>query len=931
MSERRRRSPGGGGQPPGGDSGRPDGAGSDEVASEGVGRRRPPGMRETAQQPRMTRAEMRKASQKGGRRGGAAGTGPAAGGPGGPGGPGAVGGPGASGGAPGKKRFIDYPRFGKQGFRRWLPSWRLWLSAFLLVFATGVGGIYFVYQSTKIPPLNALVNDQNNIYYWADGTEMVRKGETNRQIVELADISPTLQNAVIAAENETFRTDSGIDPKGMTRAVINMAKGGETQGASTITQQYVKNAYLTQEQTLSRKVREFFITLKINQDQSKEEILKGYLNTSWFGRGATGAQAGAQAYYGVNAKDLNLCQSAMLAGLLKGAAYYDPTIKANRPRAEERWKWILDRMVETKNATAEERAKCTAFPDPIKQVPPANMNGQISYLVETANKFVMVKDPTIDQRAIEKGGFKIYTTFEKDKVEALKKAVDDVRAETLNPQKRPDNDNFVQFGAASIRPGDGALVAIYGGDGVENGHHDNNADAQGVQVGSTFKPFVLAAAMQSGVQTQTDDKGKPKRINADSRYLSDDLSEIRKADGSLVLDDKGKPYRQKNEEKGKRGYVSLRLAMQWSWNVPFVQLNQDVGGQNVAAVAEAMGVRKENLAAEANTTTFPLGVSTISPIRMADAYATLAASGKQADPYSVTKVLVDGKERPGFGGKHEPKQALEPAVADNVTDVLVNVAKNGTGKNSNALGRPVAGKTGTTDQNKSAWWVGYTPQLSTSVAMWREDPTQHERLSLNGTGGKDSVHGGDTPTDVFTRYMKAALANEKKLDFPTPQPVGSQVDSSGAPSTASATPTPTTTETMPTVPPDPNAQQPTQPPVTQGPACVPGVDCPGTVPVPPVPTRSSPATTGGGGNTGGGNGGGGNTGGNGNGGNTGGGVSPTCIIGNIGCTTPTVPGPSPTTDPGGGAGGATGGTTPKPSTKPPTSPSAPPSGNALVP
>ncbi|MFJ9606300.1 transglycosylase domain-containing protein [Kitasatospora sp. NPDC101176] len=838
MSERRRRTPdpGGDGQQPPGGGGRQGGPGRDELSSDGIGRRRPPGVRETAQQPRMGRAEMRKAAQKGGkggRRGAAAASAAAAAGP-------------------GKKRFIDYPRFGKTGVRRWLPSWKQWLTAFLTVFAACVGVVFYLYQTTEIPQLKDLVKDQNTIYYWADGTEMTRKGDTNRQIVELADISPTLQNAVIAAENETFRTDSGVDPKGMLRAVYNMAKGGETQGASTITQQYVKNAYLSQEQTLTRKVREFFITLKINQKMEKPDILKGYLNTSWFGRNANGAQAAAQAYYGVNAKDLNLCQSAMLAGLLKGANYYDPTKAANRQRAEDRWKWILDRMVETKNATAEERAKCTTFPDPVPLKPSSNMNGEVSYLVDTANKYVMATDKTITQQMIDKGGLKIYTTFEKDKVDALKKAVDDVKNENLNLQKRPDQDKWVQFGSASIRPGDGAIVALYGGDGVENGHFDNNADAIGVQVGSTFKPFVLATAMQLGVQTATDDKGKPKRINADSRYLSDDMSEIRKPDGSLVIGDDGKPYRQKNEDSGKRGYVSLRQAMQWSYNVPFVQLNQDVGGQNVANIAEQMGIKKESFA-DPKTPTFALGTSTISPIRMATAYGTLAASGKESEPYSVTKVEVDGRERAGFG-KKDAKVALEPAVADNVTDVLVNVAKNGTGSKSNALGRPVAGKTGTTDQNKSAWWVGYTPQLVTSVAMWREDPTKHERLSLNGTGGKESIHGGDIPTDVFTRYMKAALANEKKMDFPTPQPVGTEVDSSGAPSTASPTASPTMIDTPtapPTQQPGPTQTQPAggnnppQPPVpTQGGGnCVPGVDCPAPQPTQTQPTKTHPGPT----------------------------------------------------------------------------------------
>ncbi|WP_371480398.1 transglycosylase domain-containing protein [Kitasatospora sp. NBC_00315] len=830
MSERRRRSanPGGGEQRPGG--GRPyahgspaegvpsygQGTGGDELRSDGIGRRRPGGARDTAQQPRMTRAEMRKAGQKGG--GGEPPTGRA-----------------AAQAGPGKKRFIDYPRFGKSGVRRWLPSWRIWLSGFLLVFGGGVAAVGIAYANTTIPQVHDLVNDQNNIYYWADGSEMTRTGDTNRQVVPLSQINTNAQNAVIAAENETFRTDSGIDPKGILRALYNMAKGGETQGASTITQQYVKNAYLTQEQTLDRKVKEFFITLKINQKLEKNDILEGYLNTSWFGRGSTGIQAAAQSYYGVNAKDLDLCQSAMLANLLKGAAVQDPTLSAaNHARAEGRWKWILDRMVITKAITAEDRAKCTTFPEPIAKKPAANMNGEVSYLVDIASNYVMNTDKTIIQAKLDRGGYKIYTTFQKDKVDALKKAVDDVQSETLNPAKRPDKDKFVQVGAASVVPGDGAIVAIYGGPGVENNHYTNNADAKGIQVGSTFKPFVLATAMQNGVLTATDKQGKPERINADSRYLADDLSEIRKPDGSLVIGDDGKPYRQKNEDSGKRGYVSLRQAMQWSYNVPFVQLNQDVGGQNVADMAEKLGLRKDTFT-DPKTPTFAIGTSAQSAIRMATGYATFAASGKEADPYSVTKVEFSGKEQPGFT-KPAPKQVLDAAVADNITDVLVNVAKNGTGSKSNALGRPVAGKTGTTDENKSAWWVGYTPQLSTAVSMWREDPSNPGLLTLNGTGGKDSNHGGDTPTEIFTRYMKAALAGQDKLSFPTPQPVGTQLDSSGAPVSASPSASASPSETVP-VAPDPGIPAP-QPSATV-PTCAPGQDCSGTSPS-PTATRTRP-------------------------------------------------------------------------------------------
>jgi len=798
MSEHRRRptNPGGAQQPPGGrpSNGRPyaygspvegaphyDRSGSDELSS-GGGRRGP---RETAQQPRLTRAELRMQAKKGG--GGGSGGGGRRGG-------GAA--PAGRNGKPGKKRFIDYPRFGKTGFRRWLPSWKQVLSIFLVFFGGGVAAIGAAYALTPVPNPKDLIKEQNNIYYWADGSEMTRKGDTNRQWVELSGISREAQDAVIAAENESFRTDSGIDPKGIGRAVYKMATGGETQGGSTITQQYVKNAYLSQDQTLTRKVKEFFITLKINGDQSKDEILTGYLNTSWFGRGATGIQAAAQAYYGVDAKDLNACQGAMLAGLLKGAALYDPSLStANNDRMVARWKWILERMVITKALTPEQRAKCTDFPKPIEPKASPSMNGEVYYLVDTVNKYLAAKG--IPQAQIDRGGYKIYTTFEKDKVDALKSAVDQVKKESLKPDKRPE-DNFVQVGAASVVPGDGRIVAIYGGDGIENNHYTNNADSTGIPVGSTFKPFVLATAMQDGVLTQNGPDGKPARINAESLYLADDKAQIYKKDGTPVIGDDGKPYHQKNESTAKPGFVSLKKAMQWSYNVPFVQLGQDVGGSNVEKMAIALGLRKESLV-PSSTITFPLGTSTPSSIRMASAYSVFAARGQQNDPYSVSKVLLGDKELPNFT-KAAPKTVLDQAVADNITDVLENVAKAGTGTKTNALGRPVAGKTGTTDAGTSAWWVGYTPQLSTAVGMWREEPGKPTLLSLDGTAGQESVHGGAFPADIFTRYMKVALNGQPKADFPDPAPIGEQVNSSGAPVSPSASPSdsapPVTVPTM---------------------------------------------------------------------------------------------------------------------------------------
>ncbi|MFJ1753727.1 transglycosylase domain-containing protein [Kitasatospora sp. NPDC088134] len=822
MSEHRRRSadPGGEQPPRNADAGRPYAYGNPvEGAPEyGSGPGGEPGLRravrQTPEQPRPTRAEMRKQSRKGG--------GSGDGGSGGSGG-GRAAGRGGRPGKPGKKRLIDYPRFGKQGFRRWMPSWKQVLSLFLVFFGGGVAAIGTAYALVEVPNAKKALEIQSSTYYWADGSEMVRKGSTNQQLVELSAISRSAQDAVIAAENSTFRTDSGIDPKGIARAVYKMATGGETQGGSTITQQYVKNVYLSQDQTLSRKAKEFFITLKVNGSKTKEEILEGYLNTSWFGRGATGIQAAAQAYYGVDASKIDNCQGAMLAGLLKGAGLYDPSLsKENHARMVERWNWILDRMVTTKVLSAEDRAKCKDFPEPIQVKANADMNGEISYLVDTANKYVMAQDPSITQAALDRGGFEIHTTFQKDKVDALKKAVDDFQAARLHPDKEPKDQN-IQIGAASVVPNDGAIVAIYGGPGIDKNHFTNNADAKGVPVGSTFKPIVLATAMENGVLTKNGEDGQPAKINPNSRYLAENMSVIRRPDGTPAIGDDGKPYKQRNSDGGGKGYVTLRQAMQWSYNVPFVQLGQDVGGKNVENMALKLGLRKESLA-PSSTLTFPLGTSTPSAIRMASVYSVFAARGQQTDPYSVTSVKYHGKDLPNIG-KPAPKTALDQAVADNITDVLYNVAKNGTGTKTNELGFPVAGKTGTTDDGMSAWWIGFTPTLSTSVSMWREDPATKAGLqSLDGTGGKSDVHGGDFPAEIFTRYMKVVGPGNPKA-FPTPAPWGDQVDSSGAPATASA-----------------SASAPASAPPVEQPPTMPSMPTESSTPRPPTPGPTSSKT-----------------------------------------------------------------------------------------
>jgi membrane peptidoglycan carboxypeptidase len=714
------------------------------------------------------------------------------------------------------KRLIDYPRHDKDGWRRWMPSWRLISGLCLFFFGSMVAAVGVGYAMVGVPSEeNAAARSQNNVYYWADGSQMVATGAgQNRQNITIDRIPIEMQHAVISAENKTFYKDSGVDPMGIARALANMARGGDTQGGSTITQQFVKNTYLSQDQTISRKFKEMFISIKVGTKLTKDEILQGYLNTSYYGRGAYGIQAAAQTYYGKDAVDLNASECAFLAALLKGPTYFDPagnenidrtaTRDANLQRSKDRWRWILGEMRKDGHISEAEYQKAIkAYPEPQGRKAIKGMTGQISYLVDTAKKYVL-NNSDIDERKFDQGGYQIYTTFEKDKVEALAKAVKKIEKEKIDPKKR-ERDKHVQFGAASVKPKDGAIVALYGGAGYENNHFNNNADTSGVPVGSTWKPFVLAAAMEHGTYT-TEGVG----VSPMSKYNGNDNLRIKNQDGSYVLDKENKPFRQKNESPRPWGYVTLHKAMEQSINTPFVQLGMDVGLERVRETAKASGILDQSFAGL--NPSFALGTSTPSAIRMADAYATFAASGKQTAPYSVKAVKYAGQE---LGGFEKPKaaQAMPENVANNVTDVLENVIENGTGKNAKALGRTAAGKTGTTDENKSAWFVGYTQQLSTSVAMFREDPGSHKLLSMNGTAGVDSIHGGDIPTLVWTEYMRAALEGEPDPGFPEPTKIGEVADQVGAPS-----PTPSVTASPTQSPSESPSPSPTEPSPTPTPS-----------------------------------------------------------------------------------------------------------------
>lgn len=638
---------------------------------------------------------------------------------------------------------VDYPRRGRSGWRRWVLSWRQVLSATLLGVGVLAGLFVVMYASVDIPDENAEARRQGTVYYWADGSQLVSVGAVNRQNVTLADIPDAVEHAVIAAENETFYEDSGVSLKGIARAVVSIVAGGETQGGSTITQQYVKNTYLSQEQSATRKLREFFISLKLSNERSKEEILQGYLNTSWFGRGAYGIQAASHAYYGIPAKDLDPGQAALLATLLKGAEQYDPAGGGgNHERAVDRWKWILDRQVETGGMTRAERATHQKFPEPRKAVKPTSLGGQTGYLVDIANKYVK-KRAGLTDKDLARGGYRVHTTFDKAKVRQLERAVRDVRARGLDPKKRPE-DNHVEVGAASVRPKDGAVVAVYGGaDAITR--FTNNADTSGVPVGSAFKPLVLAAALQHGAEGMTLESG----------YDSAGRLVTGAGAGPVALSPGGSSDRATGVTPATP--TTLRQALLDSGNATFVQLGKDVGLQKVKEFVVAAGLHEKSLARLDKS--FTLGTSTPSAVRMAGAYTAFTNDGMRADPYSVTKLIRDGQEVDGFE-RPEPQRVMDASVAGELNATLEVLAWRTLyeDKQQAVLARPEAvkdisaGATREGDRMRSAWYVGHAKGLTTAVTMFRSKPGTPQLLGMQGVGGPDSGRGNVFPLRIWSAY-----------------------------------------------------------------------------------------------------------------------------------------------------------------------------------
>ncbi|MCX5311002.1 transglycosylase domain-containing protein [Streptomyces sp. NBC_00154] len=714
-------------------------------------------------------------------------------------------------------------RAAKSGGIRRLFTWRKMLGTFFGFCLLIMGAFVALYLYVDIPKANALAERQSNVYQYSDGTVLTRTGDgVNRQIVDLAEVPKEVQHTFVAAENKTFYKDQGVDLKGTARGILNTLSGKGKQGGSTITQQYVKNYYLTQDPTVSRKLKELVISLKVDQKKDKNYILAGYINTAYYGRGASGIQAAAQAYYGVDAKDLSVSQGAYLAALLQAPSQYDWAVATptGRRLVKERWAYTLDNMVEMHWLDKAQR-DTLKFPVPDKPKPARGMEGQTGYLVEAANKELDKQGITGDMR--QAGGWTFTLNIDKKRQKLLEAAVDR-QLESKLDREGNKVDATVQAGATSVDPKTGAVVALYGGvDYVK--HYFSNATRRDYQPASTFKPLVLASALENEAKTQDGDL-----IGVNTRY---DGTSKRPVVGSDT------PFAPENEDNRSYGDVTVQTAMNKSINSVFAQMVVDVGPPAVKETALALGVPDQNFPERPAIT---LGTMNASTWDMAGAYATLDNHGRKVTPFIVKS--AKHRDRTVDPVKGIGNQVISRKSADTVTSVLRGVVDSGSGQAANTSAYEAAGKTGTSENNKSALFAGYTPELTTVVALFGESPKEGGgQVSLTGTANAGRANGGGFPAQIWADYTLGALGGGSSAQFDLQDVERGEVSVPASPST-----TPSTSES-PDPSPSESSDLPSQSPIetpsdsaSQSP-----IETPSESPVLP---SESPVLPGGGGNSG---------------------------------------------------------------------------------
>lgn len=595
---------------------------------------------------------------------------------------------------------------------------------FLCVFCLIVMGISVLYGfSSFFAPPNmdeALIPDAASQFYDNKGNVIYTTLSVERRVPVTFDKIPKhVQQAFIAIEDNRFYEHSGIDYRGTARALVSTLSGQEVQGGSTITQQLAKNAFLTQERTIVRKIKEAFIAKELEHKYTKDEILTMYLNQIYFGQGAYGIESASMYYFGKHVQDLSIAEAATLAAIPKSPNYFNPF--ENPQASKERKELVIDQMYKY-GMIDEATANVAKAQKLILRTSNAGSSDPRSYFFDMIIQKVISE---VGADALYKGGLKIYTTLDTDMQLAAERAL------RYLPELYNDNNKLTQPQVAlvAVDPNNGQVKAMIGGRGQDK---FNRATLAARQPGSAFKPFVYLTAMENGFTPAS------------------------------IIEDKEEEFwpgwKPQNSDLKWHGKVSLRTALKRSLNVPTIKLAREVGVNKIITNAEKMGITTLVDSGKYNDTNLAMalgGLSKgVSPIEMASAYGVLATNGVYCRPYALIKI-VDREGKVLYEQKSSSKQVVDAKAAYLTTNMLEDVLVSGTAGGM-GIGRPAAGKTGTTDTNIDAWFVGYTPNLSTAVWV--------------GDDNNQSIHmyGSGAPLSIWHDFMVNALAATPARNFVNP-------------------------------------------------------------------------------------------------------------------------------------------------------------------
>ncbi|MEU6033811.1 transglycosylase domain-containing protein [Actinomadura sp. NPDC047616] len=631
----------------------------------------------------------------------------------------------------------------KHSFRlpRFLRGGRGLLAAVLSCVLPTATAIAVLYVRTPLPtePQAGAADEGSTVYYGDGRTPMFRLG-ANREVVRHHQIPDHLRWAVLAAEDRGFYTGHGVSPKAMLRALMNNASGGDMQGASTITQQLARNYYkgLSRDRTLGRKVKELVVAVKMNRDRPKDEILDLYLNTVYFGRQTSGVQAAARAFFDKDVWQLTVAESALLAAMIQRPEYFrtqgdDAPARALRAR----WKYVVDGMV-AMGRLERAAADRLRFPRTRREWQGVNLTGQD--LLVRQRVLDELETLGIPAQSVVNGRLKIYTGLDRRWMAYAEQA--------MRRAREPEWPQRVRGGLIAVDPADGTVRALYGGD-PERTQHDSLFTPV-AQAASGFKPYVLAAALRRGYSVRSVVNG-----DAPQKFAPDGSLTPLSAPGYLVDND---------EKIGSVGRVDLATATALSVNTGYVKLAFEAGLSNVVDTAVDLGFPAEALKPFRGQAGIALGIADISAAHQAAGYAAFANGGTPVTPHLITKI-VDARGRTvPLPWTRPRRRVLTTEQAAQVTYALRRTVTTGTGRDAALPDREAAGKTGSTDRHRAAWFVGYVPQLSTAVVM---ADTQGRTLR-NLPGHPGEVSGETGPTRIWRSFMEKATRDLPVEPFPTP-------------------------------------------------------------------------------------------------------------------------------------------------------------------